>query len=256
MTKILYFSGTGNTLWSAKKIAGLISADSGAELINLGAIAHNEKIVIEADAVILLFPAYAYGAPIVVRNFVKKAEFKTQYFAVFVTYGTLPGGALADIGRILNRKKIRSVWYGGIPAVENYTAIFGPQKPGTIKRRVEMQRTATEEAAKHISNRDTNRILTFRPLSAFISVLFSLGIKIFYKWYKVTDACDGCGICEKVCPVSGITMSSGKPVFTKKCEHCQGCINWCPKQAILYMRVKKETARYHHPEISVADISR
>ena len=251
MTKLLYFSGTGNTLWSAKKIA---EKAGDCELVNIGTEAEKKNPVIEADAIVLLFPAYAYGAPLIVSDFMKRVQLRTQYFAAFVTYGTSPGGALAEIRRIVRRKKINAAWFGRIPAVENYIAMFGPQNQKTIERRMEMQRLATEEAVRRIADRQTNSVLEFRPVSAFVSKLFSLGAKIFYKWYKVTAGCDGCGICAKVCPVSAVKIKDSRPVFTGKCEHCQGCIHWCPKRAILFARVRSGTQRYHHPEISVTEM--
>ena len=254
LTKIYYFSGTGNTFWSAKKISEQI--DDKFELINIGVEAEKDEIIVEADAVVLLFPAYAYGPPLIVRNFVKKAVIKTPYFAAFVTFGTSPGGALADICRIVKRKEIKAFYFGRIAAVENYIAIFGPPRPETAEKRLKMQTEATREAARCIIERKSNRINTFRPCSAFVSLLFSIGVKVFYNWYKVSDSCDGCGECVKVCPVSAITLKEGQPVFSKKCEHCQGCLNWCPRKAIQFVRLKPDTPRYHHPEISAEDLSR
>ena len=254
VVKLYYFSGTGNTLWSAQTIAKEIGGDC--QLINIGIEAQKKEIVLEADAIVFLFPAYAYGAPVVVRNFVKRAVLKTSHISLFVTFGTSPGGALAELGRILKRKNAAQIFYGRIPSVENYIAIFGPQKPELIQKRLEMQRAATAEAARAVSQRLSNRINTFRPFSAFISLLFSLGVRIFYKWYKVTDDCDACGFCEKLCPVSAITIQNQKPVFSKKCEHCQGCLNWCPKNAILFGRIDSLTPRYHHPDIDTDKISR
>jgi len=256
LVKIYYFSGTGNTLWSAEKIAEKINGDY--ELINIGEEAYKNtaQTVLEADAIVILFPAYAYGAPVLVRNFIKRAVIKTSHIGVFVTFGTSPGGALAEIARILKKKNAAVAYYGRIPAVENYIAIFGPQKEKTIQKRLELQRKATDEAISAVTQRLSNRINTFRPLSAFVALLFSMGVKIFYRWYKVTDACNGCGICEKTCPVSAISIQNGKPTFSKKCEHCNGCLNWCPKNAILFGRIKESTPRYHHPEVSLKEISR
>jgi ferredoxin len=254
LTKICYFSGTGNTLWSAKKIAESLGGES--ELINIGAETFKSEINLEADAIVILFPAYAYGAPVLVQRWVKKAAIKTPYLAVFTSFGTSPGGALAQICRILKRRKIKVSYCGRIPAVENYIAIFGPQKETTIQKRLVLQKKATDEAALCIKASKANRINTFRPFSAFVSTLFSLGIKIFYSWYRVSADCDGCRVCEKLCPVSAITMRDGKPAFSKNCEHCQGCLNWCPMRAIRFGRMNPQTPRYHHPEISLADMSR
>ena len=253
MTKICYFSGTGNTLWSAKRIAELVGG--GCELINIGAEVQKETIVIEADAVVLLFPSYAYGLPLVVRRFLQRAEFRTGYIASFVTFGTSPGGTLAFAAGILKRKGIKAALYGRIPAVENYIAIFGPPDEKTAAARLAMQRETTKEAARCVIERRVNRINTFRPFSAFVSLLFSLGVKIFYRFFRVSGDCNGCGICVKLCPVSAIVMRDKRPVFSGKCEHCQGCLNWCPQKAISFGRLRFDTPRYHHPEIGITDIS-
>jgi ferredoxin len=253
MTKVCYFSGTGNSLWSARKIAQGIKEDC--EFINIGAEAQRDEIPIEADAIILVFPSYAYGLPIIVSAFLKKAVFKTPYIASFVTYGTSPGGTLASASRILKRKFKGGVFFGRIPAVENYIAIFGPPKEKPTKKRLAMQRETTDQAIRAVIERRTNKINTIRPISAFISSLFSLGAKVFYKTYKVTDGCNGCGICERVCPVSCVTMVNNRPVFSGKCEHCNGCLNWCPQKAIHFGRLKSDTDRYHHPEISASDMA-
>jgi len=254
MTKIYYFSGTGNSLWSARKIAEIIGGECG--FVNIGAEARKDEVTIEADAVILVFPSYAYGLPLIVNRFIKKAVFKTPYIAAFVTYGTSPGGTLAEAGRILKRKKYKGgVFFGRIPAMENYIAIFGPPKEKTLRKRLAMQRETTDQGARAVIERRTNKINTFRPLSAFVSFLFSFGAKVFYKTYKVVDGCNGCGICVEVCPVSCITMVNNRPLFSGKCEHCNGCLNWCPQKAVHFGRLKSDTPRYHHPEISVDDLA-
>jgi ferredoxin/flavodoxin len=253
LTKIYYFSGTGNTLWSAKKIAEIMGD---CELINIGAEAYKDEILVEADAVVLLFPSYAYGMPLIVRRFVQKAIFKTAYVASFVTFGTSPGGTMTGLSRILKRKKIDAVYFGRIPAVENYIAIFGAPKPKTTQERLALQAKATEAAARCIMERRTSRVNPFRPFSGIVWLLFSLATKIFYRYYRVSAECNGCGICEKICPVSAITMRNGKPEYSKKCQHCNGCLNWCPRKAIHFGRLNARLARYHHPEISVADMAR
>jgi ferredoxin len=272
MTKIYYFSGTGNSLWSAKKIARGIGGECalfniGVEAQGLSPGAGEEKNpIIEADAVILLFPSYAYGAPGIVRRFLEYGVFKTPYIATFVTFGTTPGGTLGQVGRLLKKKFRRSgaigvnnspaLYFGRIPAAENYIALFGPPKDGEVKKRTALQARATEEAVCCIIERRTNRAGAFRPLSAFVSLLFSVGKRIFYRHYQVSAECTGCGICEKMCPVSAVTIQNKRPVFSETCEHCQGCLNWCPMGAIHFGRLRAGTPRYHHPEISLADISR
>ena len=259
MTKIFYFTGTGNSLWSARKLAQVIKEKNPQENCELFSIAAEAQkscaAVIEADALIFVFPSYAYGLPLIVRRFAKNAVFKAPYAASLVTYGSSPLGTLGALQRILKKKGIAKLFFARIPAVENYIAIFGAPKAQTIQERVAMQERATIEAAVAIMERRENKVSAFYPFSAFVSRLFSLGVKIFYKHYKLSADCSGCGVCAKICPVRAIVMKDGGPVFTDKCEHCQGCLNICPLRAIQFGRVRFGTSGYHHPQIDIASLN-
>jgi len=262
MTKIYYFSGTGNSLWSAKKIAQIIkdsAADESVELYNIGEEMQKNEILVEADAVIIVFPSYAFGLPLVVKHFAMKAEFKALnsqglYLAAFVTYGSLPLGTLGILRHFLKKKGIAKMFFGKIPAVENYLAMFGTPKQKTIERRCSLQHKATEQAARDVIERRVNRVNTFCPFSVFVVSLFYLGLKIFFKYYRLGSNCNGCAICSKICPVSAVAMKDGYPVFSSKCENCQGCVNNCPQRAIQFGRVKFGTSGYRHPEIKVTEL--
>jgi ferredoxin len=245
LTKIYYFSGTGNSLWSAQKIAEIIGGPC--ELYNIGVEAQKDGIIIEADAVVFVFPSYAYGLPLIVSRFAKSAVFNTPYVAALVTYGTSPGGTLAAMKRILKKKNIAASFFFFISAVENYLAFFGSPKAKIVERRLIMQQEASEEAARCIIERRENRICMFRPFSVLISFLFSFAVKLFYKFYRLSADCNGCGICAKICPVTAIIMQDKHPVFTGKCEHCQGCVDICPLRAIHFGRVRSGAPGYYHP---------
>ena len=272
MTKIYYFSGTGNSLWTAKKIAQIIkngNSTEECELYNIGVEAQkyvskepdvskeSGELIIEADTVIMVFPSYAYSMPLIVRRFAKSAVFKTQYLAALVTYGSSPGGTLGALQKILRKKKgIEKMFFAKIPAVENYLVMFGTPSEKTIKHRCALQVNATDTVAHSIIERKENRVSKFYPFSFFISLLFRLALKIFYKYYRVGYHCNGCATCEKICPVAAITMKEGRPHFSSKCEHCQACLSICVLRAIQFGRVRFGKKGYIHPEIEISELER
>jgi ferredoxin len=269
MIKIYYFSGTGNTLWSAKELAGYITGYNGensnppsalepvpVELFNIGRLMRRPPVPIEADRVVFMFPSYAYQTPLMVRRFLIRSEIRSPYIAALVTYGSDPGGTLAEVHRILKRKNLRLSFAGRIPSVENYIPIFGYPGEGAKKRRLLMQDRATEEAAGAILAGKTNSPWKIRPLSVFVSTLFRLGLRkgLFVRAFKPGAGCNGCGLCVKLCPGGAIAMENGRPVFSSGCEQCQACLNWCPRRSIGFLRFKPDTEGYRHPGISLEEM--
>jgi ferredoxin len=189
-----------------------------------------------------------------VRRFLGKAEIHVDYLAALVSYGSSPGGALAEVSRVLGRKRLTLNYAGRIPAVENYIPIFGAQKAETREHRLALQSAATEEAAEAIVSRVSNRVLTFRPFSGLVSALFRFARPGMGRLFRTTAACNACGFCARLCPAGAIKMTEKGPVFQSACEQCQACLNFCPRRAISFGRLRPDTERYHHPEVTAGEL--
>ena len=48
---------------------------------------------------------------------------------------------------------------------------------------------------------------------------------------KAGSNCDGCGVCEKGCPVGAIPADNPAETDEKSCISCMRCVAFCPKQA-------------------------
>ncbi len=50
---------------------------------------------------------------------------------------------------------------------------------------------------------------------------------------RVTDACVGCGLCERACP-SGCIDHAGGTVDDGRCVRCLNCLSVCPRRAVVF----------------------
>ncbi|MHB1134899.1 MAG: EFR1 family ferrodoxin [Chloroflexota bacterium] len=74
--------------------------------------------------------------------------------------------------------------------------------------------------------------------------------------FNVDERCTGCGICANVCPVGNIHMADGRPAWQQHCEQCFACLHWCPKEALQFGSKTSGKRRYHHPDVTLADMVR
>jgi MinD superfamily P-loop ATPase len=70
------------------------------------------------------------------------------------------------------------------------------------------------------------------------------------KKFALNDSCNGCGICERICPVENIRIQGGKPVWLHSCEQCAACFSWCPSEAITGTNLASRT-RYRNSVITL-----
>ena len=246
---ILYFSGTGNSLAAAKRIA----AEIGDTDVRAMAACPNPEG--EYERVGFVYPCYAMGLPRFVKKTIEKLDidklFSEYYFAV-ETYGGGPGISTAQINKILKGKGSRLSFGINIKMFANYIALYSMKGDAEVKAK-----EADEEIASisvSIKNMKQSKSLSgsFVLGASYSIVLPALLKKI--RHFHVAEDCTGCGQCARLCPTGNIRMETGKPAIGTDCEQCMACIQWCPVQAINYKTKTTGKRRYTHPLIKVDEM--
>ena len=243
---ILFFSGTGNSNYVAKRIADAL----GDALVNLNdrIKASDTSPVETGERVIIVTPTYAWRIPRVVRDWLRKTELRGAKQAWFVmTCGSEIGNADKYNRELCAEKAISCMGTTQIVMPENYIAMFSAPQADEAR---EIVAKAEPNIDCVIASTQSNH--PFAPTRNNLYDRFMSGPvnPIFYKFcvkadaFTVSDTCIGCGQCAKRCPMNNVTLKDGKPVWGKNCTHCMACICYCPKEAIEYGKKSVGQPRY------------
>ena len=244
---VLYFTGTGNSRYLARRIAeGL---DMPLYDLNTCIKAGDTAPVQTGQDVVLVTPTYAWRIPRVVSQWLGNTELTGAERIWFVMdCGSEIGNAAKYNRQLAAQKHLRYMGTAQITMPENYIAMFHAPQAEQARRIVEQAEPALQKVLAQVRAgqefpppRDT---LYDRFMSGPVNPAF---YHFFVKAdaFRATDACIGCGKCVELCPLNNIRLENGKPVWGKHCTHCMACICDCPKEAIEYGKKSKGKPRYH-----------
>lgn len=246
---IFYFTGTGNSLYIAKQIEK--------EPISIPQIIHEENPIYTADSIGIVAPIYGHEVPQMVKDFLKKAQFHTDYFYMILTYGNRHGGAAELAEQLCRECSVQVNYINVIVMVDNWLPGFDMNEQKQIDKHIPQQLApiladirAKKNAVSPVTDADR------AAHRQFLAGVSKLPEGAWQHLIRVTDACMGCGICEKVCPSGSIRVVNGKAVHTPgNCQTCLACVHACPQKAIgLAMPEKNPNARYRNEHISLQEI--
>ena len=244
---ILYFSGTGNSKYVAKRIADAL----GDEIVNLNdrIKASNISPVETGERLNIVTPTYAWRIPRIVRDWLLKTELRGAKRAWFVmTCGSEIGNADKYNRDLCAEKNLTCMGTAQIVMPENYIAMFSAPQADEACKIVAKAEPSIERAIAAIQSNQpfapTRNNLYDRFMSGPVNPVF---YKCFVKAdaFTVSDACIGCGQCAKRCPMNTVAIKNGTPVWGKNCTHCMACICYCPTSAIEYGKKSIGQPRYH-----------
>ncbi len=251
---IFYFSGSGNSYATAKKIADA-THDT---LVNIADAMYHKQLTYTLqpnEKLGFVFPVYAWAAPKIVQQFIQSLQLhhhQQPYTYAVCTCGQSAGETIRLFANDLQATGLTLDSGFSVVMPDNYAILF--QAPTFAKQ------TRILAQAEHITNLIIRSILLERRkfyrvkkgkcshlLSGVVNPLF-VRLATKTKSFYATKDCIGCGICQKVCTAHCITLRDNKPIWTKPhCHMCMACLQHCPTAAIQYGKTTIKHGRYLHP---------
>lgn len=247
---IVYFSGTGNSRYAAALLADRLGDD----LLDAGAwIKEKRKAELTSEKPwVFVAPTYAWQLPRIFTAFLRNGLFEGSKDAYFVmTCGEDIGSPEKELYDLC---RVKGFGFQGVLEVvmpENYITLFSAPGKEEADRIVAAARPVLEEGARRIGAGkefpDRSPGLVDKLKSSLVNGMF-YPLFVKSKAFYVTQDCNGCGLCEKLCPLNNISLEDKKPLWGKNCTQCMACICGCPKEAIEYGRISRGKVRYQCPE--------
>jgi Pyruvate/2-oxoacid:ferredoxin oxidoreductase delta subunit len=254
-TTLFYFSGTGNCLKIARDLAKELTD---VEIIPVATAVKNQNIII-SGRVGFVFPVYACTVPLIVFDLINKLNIaEDAYIFAITSCAQVAGNTLNQLAAQLKKKGLKLSSGFIIMMPSNYTpfggAISENKQNALFVREVEQVRKIASVVKNNSAGEIENSRFPLRFLGAFISCFARPMMHGEDKNFWVTDACNGCGTCKRVCPVDNITMVNNRPEWLHKCEQCFACFQWCPQEAIQCGKYTKGRKRYRNPHVKLDDL--
>ncbi|WP_455682786.1 EFR1 family ferrodoxin [Thomasclavelia sp.] len=246
---ILYFSGTGNSEYVAKRIGNKIND----KVINLfNKIRQCDFTDLYSDQPwVIVAPTYAWRIPRILHEWLKNTKFignKDIYFVM--TCGGSIGNADKYIKKLCYSKEMNYMGSVEIVMPENYIAMFSTPSLDEALKIIHKAENKIDKIASIIKNKEiiSQSRITFRDKinSSIVNSIF-YPVFVHAKKFYVTDKCISCGKCVQVCPLNNVTLKNNKPIWGNHCTHCMACICRCPSKAIEYGKHSKGKERYTFP---------
>ena len=243
---ILYFSGTGNSRYIAKRIV-MISGDDEIISINQRLKKQDYSAVASDKPYVFVGPVYAGRLPRVMEDYIRKVRFSGSNRAYFVTAcAQTPWQTVEYVQRLCKEKSFFLMGFSAVIMPQGYVAGGGTQPKEINDKILKAAEPKIISVAETI--RDKQMLPQEQPGKALMSkvlnpIMYSMMISA--KGFRVTDRCTGCGKCEARCPLNNIKLVKGRPTWGGNCTHCMACIAGCPKEAIEYGKKTQGKPRYY-----------
>lgn len=245
---IFYFTATGNSLYAAKELDNV--------QFSIAQEIHSNMIY-TADKIGIVCPVFGHEMPEFVREFIRRAEFHTDYLYLILTYGNRHGGAAELADEFIKSVGKQFDYINILLMADNFLPGFDMNEQRKIDKHVDSQiaviRKELAEKVRKISEvTESDRTVH----KALVERNSRMPADAFKKLYHITGECIGCGICTRICPMACFSVTKQHAEWNpEQCIACMACIHACPELAIqLNMPEPNPRARYRNEHIKLTEI--
>lgn len=245
MLGILYFSGTGNSLYIAKKVKEELSG----EILYIPKYKKNGS---EFEKIIIVTPIYSFGMPKHVYELLPKLD-KNVPIIIIQNYGGMVAGADYLVRKYCETNGLNLKGMFLIKMPENFTTTFTVPKfyLNSVLKNVDKHLSVIINNIKN----DNLKLPKKKRIKEETYLKNMSNWHIIGERFNVSEDCIKCGKCISICPVQNISLNGDKITFGDKCVACLGCYHRCPQKAIRYLNKKKKD-RYINPNINENEIGK
>ena len=247
---IFCYSGTGNCLDIAKNIARRLG---NTDIIMMRS-QPVETDVRDAKRVGFIFSCMAGGLPGHVEEYVRQVKVAADAY----TFGVASCAGYMGIGlNVIDsiiplnywsvvRHQSSAIW------LMPHTMMIPPM--GADKAQALSERRAAEIADDVFYLKCKDRRPYANPLNVLQAKKAPALLAKKAAEMTVTEACNACGICVKLCPQENIELKDGRASIGLNCIGCLSCLQFCPQEAINMGGATLRRERYHNPNVSAHDL--
>lgn len=257
---ILCFSGTGNSLYVAKMLAGHLN-DKVIELKD--ELLLDRRLVCNGEPrLVWVFPIYSWGVPPVVKHYIQRVSLRGAtglgHYMV-ATCGDDAGLAHKQWRKLIKRRHWADIGAFTVQMPNNYTLMKGfDTDPAEV---ADLKMKAAPAVVKSIADDIAEQLIIDKAKKGRWAWIKS---RVIYPWFvrnamspqpfHATEACNGCGLCAKSCPLENVMMWKHRPEWRDRCALCLRCYHICPQHAVAYGKATAGKGQYLCPAITTKEL--
>jgi len=240
-------------------LASIISRSLGQDLYfipeELSRMRESDDYRVEPGAYLgLVFPVHAWGPPKIVLDLIDKIVLSDRkpYIFSIATCAEEEGRTTEIIRRHLEKKGLTLASAFTVIMPNSYILGYDAEPEDIVEEKLAAADLKIWDILKILDNKEAGVFDTIpgsMPLirSGIVNRLFK-GFARDNKRFTANDNCDGCGLCQEICPMHSISVTD-KPIWSGDCTMCLACLNRCPTHAIQYGKKTEDRGRYVHPDL-------